>query len=72
MIEYKNISNYLNHIQRKSWKTLCKIGVFCIIMGYIIFLLKELIVGIISIILFIIGIYFLYLSYNIWKNNHLI
>ena len=64
-INYKKISNHNN-----SWKTLLKVGVICILIGYFIFILKELIVGFISLIFFTIGGYCIYLAYNTWKRNY--
>jgi len=69
MIEFINYKQFLNPNQGDSWKLPLKIGLFCIVIGYLIFVLKELIVGLISLIFFIIGIYCLYLAYNIWRLN---
>ncbi len=70
MIEFINYKQFLNPNQGGSWKLPLKIGLFCIVIGYVIFVLKELIVGLISLIFFIIGAYCLYLAYNIWRLNN--
>ncbi len=67
MIEFINFRNISN--QNDSWKTLLKIGCVCILIGYMIFILKELIVGFISLIFFMIGFYCLYLACKIWMRN---
>ena len=67
MIEFINFRQFFNPNQGDSWKLPFKIGLFFIVLGYIIFILKELIVGIISLIFFVIGVYCLYLAYNIWR-----
>ena len=69
MIQFINYKQFINPNKKNSWKILVKIGLFCIALGYIIFTLKELIVGLISLIFFIFGIYCLYLAYNIWRLN---
>jgi len=69
MIEFINIKQLLNSNPGDSWKLPLKIGLFCIVIGYVIFVLKELIVGLISLIFIIIGVYCLYLAYNIWRLN---
>ena len=70
MIEFINFKQFSNPNQSDSWKTLLKIGFLCIFIGYIIFILKELIVGFISLIFFVIGLYCLYLACKIWKRNN--
>ena len=70
MIEFINFRQFLNPNQRDSWKLPFKIGLICIVLGYVIFILKELIVGFISLIFFVVGGYCLYLAYNIWRVNN--
>jgi hypothetical protein len=67
MLEFINIKRLLNPYKGDSWKLPFKIGIFCILIGYTIFILKEIIVGFISLIFFVIGIYCFYLAYNIWR-----
>ena len=67
MIEFINFKQSLNSNQSDSWKLPFKIGIFCIFAGYIIFILKELIVGFISLICFLVGIYFIYIAFTIWR-----
>ena len=54
MIEFINFRQLLNPNQGDSWKLFLKIGLSCILIGYVIFILKELIVGFISLIFFVI------------------
>ena len=70
MIEFINFRQFLNPNQGDSWKLPLKIGLSCILIGYVIFILKELIVGFISLIFFVIGIYCLYLAFNNWRLNN--
>ena len=70
MIEFIKFRQLLNPNQSDSWRLPFKIGLFCIVLGYVIFILKELIVGFISLIFFVVGAYFLYLAYNIWRVNN--
>jgi len=70
MIEFIKLRQILNPNQRDSWKLPFKIGLFCIVLGYVIFILKELIVGFISLIFFVVGAYCLYLAYNNWRVNN--
>ena len=70
MIEFINFRQFLNPNQGDSWKLPFKIGLICIVLGYVIFILKELIVGFISLIFFVVGVYCLYLAYNIWRVNN--
>ena len=70
MIEFIKFRQLLNPNQGDSWKLPFKIGLFCIVLGYVIFILKELIVGFISLIFFVVGAYCLYLAYNIWRVNN--
>ena len=64
MIEFINYKQFLNPNQGGSWKLPLKIGLFCIVLGYVIFVLKELIVGLISLIFFIIGVYWMKILWN--------
>ena len=70
MIDFINFRQFSNPNQSDSWKMLLKIGLFCILIGYIIFVLKELIVGFISLIFFVIGAYCIYLAFKMWRRNN--
>ena len=70
MIKFINFKQFLNPKEDYTWKLPFKAGLFCIVIGYVIFVLKELIVGLISLIFFIIGVYCLYLAYSIWRLNN--
>ena len=49
-----------------------KIGIGLIILGIVLYLLKELLIGLISFLLFIIGSGFLIKAFRLWKsNNHI-
>ncbi len=65
--EFKYISNKNNN---KSWQALFKIGFLCILIGCLIYMLKEIIIGFISLIFVCLGIYILFLSYKIWISNY--
>ena len=70
MIEFIKIRQFLNPNQGDSWKLPLKIGLSCILIGYVIFILKELIVGFISLIFIVVGIFCLYLAFNNWRLNN--
>ena len=70
MIEFINFRQFLNPNKGDAWKSPFIMGLFCILTGYIIFILKELIVGFISLIFFVVGVYCFYLAYNIWRINN--
>ena len=49
-----------------------KIGIGLIILGIVLYLLKELLIGLISFLLFIIGSGFLIKAFRLWRsNNHI-
>jgi hypothetical protein len=49
---------------------LAKIGIAFIFLGIILYLLKELLIGLISFILFIIGAGFLFKAFKVWRSNN--
>ena len=67
MINFFQINTFKNPNNKNTWKYLLKIGLTFILIGYLIFILKEIIVGFISILFIGCGIYFVYLAYNLWK-----
>ena len=69
MIEFINFKQYNKYNSSYSWKSPLKIGLIFILIGYIIFLLKELIIGFISFIFILLGFYFIYIAYTNWKNQ---
>lgn len=69
MIKFINFRQYTKYNSSDSWKSPLKVGLVLILMGYIIFILKELIIGFISIIFISIGFYFVYIAYGNWKNQ---
>ena len=48
-----------------------KVGVVLIGIGLLIFILKELIIGILSAIFIGLGVYFLIMAFNLWNSNRL-
>jgi len=50
---------------------IAKIGAILIGIGLLIFILKELIIGVLSAIFIGLGIYCLYMAYNIWNSTRL-
>jgi hypothetical protein len=49
---------------------LAKIGIGFIFLGIVLYLLKELLIGLISILLFIIGAGFLIKAFKVWRTNN--
>jgi len=70
MIKWNNIDIFFQSQKEKLWKNKLKTGAIFILIGYLIFILKELIIGLISLIFFIIGCYFLISAFLIWKENN--
>ena len=71
MIKLFNFNQYFNSGSNQSWKSIAKVGVILIAIGLLIFLLKELIIGILSVIFIGLGIYFLIVAFNLWNSNQL-
>ncbi len=69
MIEFINFKQYIKYNSPYSWKSPLKIGLILIFIGYIIYILKELIIGFISFIFILIGSYYIYIAYTNWKNR---
>jgi len=70
-MKFFNINQYFRSESNKSWKPIAKVGAVLIAIGFLIFLLKELIIGILSAIFIGLGVYFLIISYNLWNSNRL-
>lgn len=66
MIEFINYKFLNNNHRNNSWKFLLKIGIALILIGYCIYILREIIVGAISLVLILVGICFIYLAYKNW------
>ena len=49
---------------------LAKTGIGLIFLGFVLYLLKELLIGLISFLLFIFGIGFIIKAFNLWKSNN--
>ncbi len=70
MIKWNNIDIFFQSQKQNFWKSKFKTGAIFILIGYLIFLLKELIIGLISLIFIIIGSYFLTSAFLIWKERN--
>tara|TARA_A100001011_G_C13947001_1_gene689580 strand:- start:362 stop:574 length:213 start_codon:yes stop_codon:yes gene_type:complete len=70
MIKWNNIEILFNSKKQNLWKNKLKIGVLFLLFGYLIFALKELIIGLISLIFFIVGGYLILNAFSIWKDNN--
>ena len=70
MIKWNNIDIFFQSQKEDLWKNKLKTGAIFILIGYLIFILKELIIGLISLIFFITGGYFLISAFLIWKENN--
>ena len=71
MIEFFNSNSFFNPNSNQSWKLIAKIGTVLIGIGLLIFILKELIIGVLSATFIGLGIYCLYMAYNIWNSTRL-
>ncbi len=69
MIKFFNINQYFSPNSNKSWKPIAKAGAILIGIGLLIFILKELIIGILSAIFIGLGVYFLVMAFNLWNSN---
>ena len=70
MIRWSKINLISDYQNNSHWKVHLKIGLLLIFIGYFIFILKEVIVGLISLICFIIGGYFISRAFTNWKNKY--
>ena len=70
MIKWNNIEMFFQSQKQDLWKSKLKAGAIFILIGYLIFILKELIIGLISLIFIIIGSYFLISAFLIWKEKN--
>ena len=64
-----NINQYFNPDSNHTWKPIAKAGIFFIVLGYVLYVLKELIVGILSVICIGLGGYLLYSAFKLWNSN---
>ena len=71
MIKFFNINQYFNPGSNQSWKSIAKAGAILVAIGLLIFMLKELIIGILSAIFIGLGVYFLIMAFNLWNSNRL-
>ena len=71
MITLFNFNQYINSGSNQSWKSIAKVGAILVAIGLLIFMLKELIIGILSAIFIGLGVYFLIMAFNLWNSNQL-
>ncbi len=71
MIEFFNSNSIFNSNSNPSWKLIAKIGAVLIGIGLLIFILKELIIGILSAVFIGLGIYCLYMAINLWNSTRI-
>ena len=71
MITLFNFNQYINPGSNQSWKSIAKAGAILVAIGLLIFMLKELIIGILSAIFIGLGVYFLIRAFNLWNSNRL-
>ena len=69
MIKFFNINQYFSPNSNQSWKLIANVGAVLIGIGLLIFILKELIIGILSAIFIGLGVYVLIIAYNLWNSN---
>ncbi|MDP6571058.1 MAG: hypothetical protein QGF36_04475 [Candidatus Marinimicrobia bacterium] len=67
MIEFRKIDSVFNPNPGDSWKPVAKAAVIFFLVGYILYVLKEIIVGILSLICFGIGAYLLWIAFRLWR-----
>ena len=68
MIELFNTNSFFNFNAKQSWKLIAKIGMVLIGIGLFIFILKELIIGVLSAVFIGLGVYCLFAAFNVWKS----
>ena len=67
--EFNTFKNYINPNSNHSWKPVAKVGLGFILIGLILIIMKEIIIGILSFFLFAIGFIILIIAFRIWKLN---
>ena len=67
-----NINQYFNPDSNHTWKPIAKAGIFFIVLGYVLYVLKELIVGILLVIWRGLEGYMLYLACKFWNSNRVV
>ena len=66
---YNFPGSFFSNFQFNEYK-LAKTGIGLIFLGIVLYLLKELLIGLISFLLFIFGIGCIIKAFNIWKSNN--
>ncbi len=67
MIEFRKIDSVFNPNPGDSWKPVAKAAVIFFLAGYVLYVLKEIIVGFLSLICFGIGAYLLLIAIRLWR-----
>ncbi len=70
MIEFRRIDSVFNPTPGDSWKPVAKAAVIFFLVGYVLYVLKEIIVGFLSLICFGVGAYLLLIAYRLWKSKN--
>jgi len=69
MIDLFNTNLFFNFNAKQSWRLFAKIGLVLIAIGILIYILKELIIGILSAVFIGLGIYCLFMAFNVWNSG---
>jgi len=67
--QFNTFKDYINPNQKRSWQPVAKVGLGFILFGYIAIIIKEVLIAILSFLLFTIGFIFLIAAFRIWKSN---
>ena len=68
--QFNAFKDYLNPNPNQSWKPVAKVGFGFILFGFIAILLKEILIAILSFLLFSIGFIILIIAFRTWKLNN--
>jgi hypothetical protein len=61
--------DYFSVKNNKSWIPVAKVGVAFLIVGILIELLQEIIIGLLAMVFFAIGLFLFVIAYKIWNNT---
>jgi len=70
MFKFRRIDTAFNLSQGASWKPVAKISGVFFLLGYVLFVLKEIIVGILSLFCFGIGAYLAWVAIQLWRTGN--
>jgi len=68
--QFNTFKDYINPNQNRSWQPVAKVGLGFILFGFIAILLKEILIAILSFLLFSIGFIILIIAFRTWKLNN--